>query len=73
MMKKLLCTLAVIFIMSCSSDCNINSAKITEYSAEITVLDEKLKTTKSDFLRDLYSSEIKLLKAKIAEEADKCD
>lgn len=59
--------------MSCSSDCNIDSAKITEYSKEITVLEQKIKDSKSEFNKDIYRGEIKLLKSKISQEADKCD
>lgn len=72
-MKKVLVSLALISLLSCGSDCEINSQKITDLSAEITILNAKIDAATQQATKDAYQNQINVLEAEITAEANKCE
>lgn len=72
-MKKAILSLALISLFSCGDNCEINSAKITELSAEITVLEQKIDATTLEATKEIYRKQITALENQITSEANKCD
>ena len=73
-MKKALFTLILLVVLSCGNDdCSIDSALITEYSAQITVLKQKNAATDLPSEKLIYQTQINELENKITTEASRCD
>lgn len=72
-MKKIIVTAVLIGMLSCGSNCKIDSAKITSLSAEITVLEQKISETNLEPAKAIYQSQIDDIKQQITIEAQKCE
>jgi hypothetical protein len=73
-MKKAFLAISLLVVLSCGDDnCSINSALITEYSAEITILEQKIEDSNLEAEKAIYQTQINDLKSEISIEANKCD
>lgn len=72
-MKQFTLLILLIVATACSNDCTINAQLISDYSAQINELNDKINEATLESVKNGYRSQIRVLEDKISAEANKCD
>lgn len=71
-MKNLLLIILIVFL-SCTADCEIDTAKITELSAQITAIQSQKEAATTTTAKAIYQRQIEALEQQITTIANYCN